>query len=181
MNNPSPAVRYDRTTILLHWVSATLVVLLWSIAQVIDLFPKGTPRIAVRSVHILLGVTLGVVLLARVIWRGGSGRRLPRATPGLAGHAAKVVHYGLYILLAGTVTLGIANVWVRGDTIVGLFTVPKFAPGDKELKETVENLHAWLANTILIVAGLHAVAALVNHFALRNNVLRRMLPGRDSQ
>lgn len=50
--------RYDRTSILPHWVTATLVVLLWLIAHWIDDFPRGTARITARSVHILLGVTL---------------------------------------------------------------------------------------------------------------------------
>ncbi|WP_283184194.1 MULTISPECIES: hypothetical protein [unclassified Pseudomonas] len=31
-----------------------------------------------------------------------------------------------------------------------------------------------------ILAGLHAVMALVRHFGLRDNTLRRMLPGRGS-
>ena len=173
--------RYDDRSILLHWITAGLVILLWCIAQVIDFFPRGTPRITVRSLHMLLGVTLGVVILLRMAWRASSGRRLPLAAPGFIGYGAKIVHYGLYLLIVATVALGIANVWVRGDSIFGLLTVPKLAPGDQVLKETVEDLHGWFANAVLILAGLHAAAALVHHFALRDSVLRRMLPGRDSQ
>src|SRR5579864_1116466 len=83
---------YDRRTILLHWITAALVVLLWVIAQVIDLFLKRAPRIAARSVHIVLGLLLGVVLLIRIAWRTRSGRRLPPANQGLLGHLAKTVH-----------------------------------------------------------------------------------------
>ena len=169
--------RYDRTSILLHWVTAGLVVSLWCIAQVIDLFPRGMPRITVRSLHILLGVTLGVILVVRVRWRMTSGRRLPLALPVLAGHAARAVHYTLYVLIAATVALGIANAWVRGDRIFALFTIPKLAPGNPRLKEAVGNLHGWMANTVLILAALHAAAALTHHFVLRDGVLRRMLPG----
>jgi cytochrome b561 len=169
---------YDRTTIALHWATALLVVLLWGVAQVIDFFPRGTPRVTVRSVHMLLGLVLGVVLVSRIVWRARSGQRLPPANEGLAGHAARLVHYGLYLLLAGTLLLGLFNVWVRGDHFFGLFSVPKFDPNNRELRETVEDLHGWFANTLLIVAGLHAAAALVHHFALRDNVLRRMLPPR---
>jgi cytochrome b561 len=53
----APEASYDRRTILLHWVTAGLVGLLWSIAQVIDLFPKGPPKIAARSVHVALGLS----------------------------------------------------------------------------------------------------------------------------
>jgi cytochrome b561 len=169
---------YDRTTIALHWATALLVVLLWGVAQVIDLFPRGTPRVTARSVHMLLGLVLGVVLVSRIAWRARAGQRLPPANEGLAGHAARLVHYGLYLLVAATLLLGLFNVWVRGDHFFGLFSVPKFDPNNRELRERVEDLHGWFANTLLIVAGLHAAAALVHHFALRDNVLRRMLPPR---
>src|SRR6266704_430425 len=92
----APHGSYDRRTIQLHWVTAALVALLWGIAQIIDLFPKGTPRIAVRSVHIVLGVLLGVILLMRIVWRKRSGRRLPPANRGVMGYFARIVHLGLY-------------------------------------------------------------------------------------
>lgn len=41
----------DAASIRLHWVTAALVVALWGIAQIIDLFPRGPLRIAVRSTH----------------------------------------------------------------------------------------------------------------------------------
>ena len=169
-------IRYDRTSILLHWVTAALVVLLWLIAHWIDDFPRGTPRITARSVHILLGVTLLGVVLVRMVWRLRWGHRLPVANPGPAGYLAKTVHYALYALLLAVLLLGVANVWVRGDSFFGLFTVPKFSP-DPKLKESVENLHETVANIVLIVAGLHALAALAHHYFMRDGVLKRMLPG----
>jgi cytochrome b561 len=167
-------IRYDRTSILLHWVTATLVVLLWLIAHFIDDFPRGPARISARSVHILLGVILLSIVLVRMVWRTRWGHRLPLANPGPVGYLAKTVHYALYALLLAVLLLGIANVWVRGDSFFGLFTVPKFS-SDQELKHTVGDLHETVANIVLIVAGLHALAALVHHYYVRDGVLRRML------
>ena len=176
-----PTVRYDRTSILLHWATAALIVLLWAIAQVIDLFPRGTPRVMARSVHILLGAVLAVVLIIRIVWRLRSGRRLPLATSGPMGYAAVVVHYGLYVLIAATVVFGILNTWVRGDSIFGLFSITKLAPGNTGLRGTIGEWHEAIANTVLILAGLHAAAAMFHHFALRDEVLRRMWPKRTEQ
>ena len=173
----SAEIRYDRTSIALHWVTAVLIVLLWVIGQLIDDFPRGPPRVAARSVHITLGVTLLFVLLGRMAWRASAGRRLPLAHPGWPGYLARTAHVVLYFLGAATLVLGLANVWVRGDSYFGLFKVPKFDPGNDHLQDTVEDLHAILANSLLVVAGLHAAIALVHHFVLRNGVLRRMLPG----
>jgi cytochrome b561 len=167
---------YDRTSILLHWATAALVVLLWIIAHLIDDFPRGPARVSVRSVHILLGVILLSLVLVRMAWRVRWGHRLPLASPRPVGYLAKTVHYGLYVLLLAVLSLGIANVWVRGDSFFGLFTVPKLSP-DQDLRHTVEDLHETVANIVLIVAGLHAIAALAHHYFRRDGVLRRMLPG----
>jgi cytochrome b561 len=167
---------YDSKTIALHWITAALVVTLWCLGQTIDWFPRGTGRITARSVHICLGVTLGLILCFRLYWRIFAGRRLPPATSGLIQTLSTLVHFALYAALLGTVVLGVANAWIRGDTLFNLFTIPAFDPGNKGLREQVENLHGLFANGLLILVGFHAAAALVHHFLLRDNVLRRMLP-----
>jgi cytochrome b561 len=88
------------------------------------------------------------------------------------------VHFALYVLLATTVILGVANAWVRGNNIFGLFSLPSFAPGDKALRGQIEDLHSWSANTLVILAGIHALAGLWHHYILKDGVLRRMLPAR---
>ena len=84
------ASRYDRLTILLHWLTAALVIILWGIAQVIDFFPRGEPRIAARSTHIVLGVVLIAVLLVRLFWRANSGRKLPPAAATRGGFEREI-------------------------------------------------------------------------------------------
>jgi cytochrome b561 len=171
-----PAPRYDSVSILLHWLTAGLVVILWTLGQTIDFFPKGAPKIDARSVHIVLGATLGVVLLGRILWRASAGRRLPLAHQGWLGVTAKVVHYGLYVLVAVTVVLGIFNAWQRGDVLFNAYRIPQLIPGDRVLRRALGELHGDCADVVLIVAGLHAAAALAHHYLLRDRVLRRMLP-----
>ena len=68
MQQVSPmATRYDGPTIWFHWAVACLVLVQWLLAQMIDWFPLGMPRIEARSVHITLGLFLGVLLLARSV------------------------------------------------------------------------------------------------------------------
>jgi cytochrome b561 len=171
--------RYDRTTIALHWLTLFLVAEQWIGAHIIDDFPKGDPRVDARSVHISLGILLGVVLLVRIIWRVTRGKRLPAADTGLLHILAKAVQGTLYALLFATVGAGILFVLVRGDSFFGLFHIASIAPGDRALRHLVGTAHAWMANLILIVAGAHAFAALVHHFVWRDDVMRRMLPPRN--
>jgi cytochrome b561 len=168
-------VSYDRRTIRLHWATAVLMTVLWGIAQIIDLFPKGAPKISARSVHIILGVLLGVVVVMRIAWRSRSGRKLPLANNGILGYIAKIVHLTLYAGLAAVIVLGILNAWARGDSLFGLFHIPKLLPGNPQLKPTVEYLHKTFANTLMILAAAHALVAVIHHFILRDGVLRRML------
>lgn len=169
------ALRYDRRSIVLHWLTVALVVALWSFGQTIDFFPKGDARIAARSLHISLGVALAIVLGCRIWWRLGAGTRLPPAGVGWLDTVATLAHKTLYVLLVSTVLLGVANAWVRGDTIFNLFKIPAFDPGNRALTQSVEDWHALSANTLLIVAAFHTAAALVHHFVFEDDVLRRML------
>ena len=176
----APTLRYDSATIVLHWLTATLVVLLWCIGQGVGFLPRGSVRVTAWSLHIVLGLALAVVLLVRIAWRTGPGARLPAAGSGGLGRLATATHQGLYALLVATVVLGVINAWVHGNTVFGLFAFPKPVPGDAGLRHTIFELHADLADITVIVAGLHAAAALAHHYLLRDTVLRRMLPGESS-
>jgi cytochrome b561 len=72
--------------------------------------------------------------------------------------------------------LGGPYTWARGDSIFNVFTIPKMVPGDPALEHQISDWHALAANALLIVAGVHAAAALFHHYILRDETLRRMLP-----
>src|SRR4051794_7395685 len=87
--------RYDRRTVLLHWMTAVLVAVLWLVAQIIDDFPPGALRVGARSAHIVLGIVLLLVLAARVAWRRkGSGALSPMRS-GFLEQAASLGHKAL--------------------------------------------------------------------------------------
>ncbi len=169
-------LRHDLATIALHWITAVLVALLWTIGQTVDIFPDGPLRIDYRSVHIVLGMALGLVLIARLVWRLMRRESLPPLDHGLLLAIARLTHWLLYALLIVTVVLGIANVWVRGDAIFSLLRVPAYDPGNRALVHMVGGWHALAANATLIIAGVHAAAALFHHYILRDLTLWRMLP-----
>jgi cytochrome b561 len=169
-------LRHDATTISLHWITAVLVAILWIIGQTVDFPPTPALRTDYRSLHIVLGVTLGIILLIRLAWRLTRRNTLPAIDQGLLLVIARLTHWGLYGLLLLTIGLGIGTTWTRGDSVFGLFTIPAFDPGNRALMRQVHGWHALAANAVLIVAGLHAAAALFHHFIMRDATLRRMLP-----
>jgi cytochrome b561 len=90
----------------------------------------------------------------------------------LADRAARrLVYTGLVAVLL----LGIANVRAPSDNLFRLVANPKRVSGHAQLRTAIESLHGFLTNALVIVAALHALAALLHHFRLKDEVLRRML------
>lgn len=177
-------VRYDQPSIGLHWATAIVVVALWLLAQVWGFFPQESPvPPTLISLHVSLGLGLILVLAARIAWRIGPARRVLPADTGSVETAARGVHYLLYGLLVCVVIAGLFNRWLHGEpmTFFWLFTIPSPVAKSKALASTINEVHGWIANTILILAALHALAALFHHFVLRDDVLLRMLPGRQAR
>jgi cytochrome b561 len=171
---------YDRRTIILHWLTAIMVGLLWLLGQSIGYLPRGAFRIDARSVHVVLGLSLGFLLLARLYWRNrGSGALRPERS-GLLDHLAEIGHIVLYVLLVLVVALGIANVSVRANNLFNLVDLPPFFPAEGGLRRLVSIAHAYAANTLAIIALLHALMALLHHYVLRDGVVARMLPPKQS-
>jgi cytochrome b561 len=169
---------YDPRTILFHWLTAALVGLQWVGGHYIDAFPRGPLRVDARATHICIGVALIGILALRLTWRTTRGRRLAPFASAPIRYLSRGTHGLLYVLLIAVLTLGLANAWIRGDSLFGLVKIPSIAPGQTALRHQVEELHELSANTILIVAGLHALAGVAHEFLLRDGVLRRMFPAR---
>ena len=49
---------------------------------------------------------------------------------------------------------------------------------DRAFARLVKEPHELLSNLLLVLAGVHAAAALAHHWLLRDRTLKRMLPGR---
>lgn len=169
----APAVRYDRTTIVLHWLTAVLVAGLWVVGQTADYLPEDSliQNIAWSS-HVTIGFALAGILLFRIYWRSTSGASLPAADSGALHALAETTHYLLYSLLVITILLGIANAFIRGYDLFHLFKLPQL--GVKGWKKPVTHWHELAANSVLIVAGVHTAAALIHHYVWRDNLISRM-------
>jgi len=174
---------YTSTQKFLHWALFALVILLYGLTFADDIFQRGDPaRDTAWKLHISFGMLLAMLVGWRVVLRLARGApALPSEMNGLEESAAKLAHMLLYALLIAIPVLGILLTWFRGDALsfFGLFTIPSPVGADRATARTIRELHSLCANGILIVAGLHALAALWHHFVRRDTVLARMLPVRN--
>jgi cytochrome b561 len=115
-----------------------------------------------------------------LLWRIGDPPPPPEQTLfGRWGERAGVMmHYALYGLVIAVIVLGVAVQFARGDALpVFWFEIGSPWPADRALARTLKEIHEVLANGLIIFAGLHALAALIHHWILRDRTLLRMLPG----
>ncbi len=94
------------------------------------------------------------------------------------GVVALAVKGALYVLLFAVPLTAITGAWLEGHplTLLTGVEIPTLVGKSHDVGATIANIHAWLGDTILWLAGLHALAGLYHHFALRDDVLASMLP-----
>ncbi len=178
----SPA-RYGAIPQALHWLTAIFVIAGWFLGQFLDVFPKGPPREFALLTHMTLGECVMVFLIARLIWRFVNPP--PPVEPTQFGRlleiASRLGHWTLYALLVAVPFAGIVVQLKRGEPlpILGLWDVASPWPADRATARSVLEVHEVLANALIILAGIHAGAALIHHYAFRDRTLARMLPGRS--
>lgn len=169
---------YDGVAIALHWTTALLVVANFALAETWDWFAKPTQH-SMQSLHVSFGVLLAAVIVARLGWRLTPGHQVSSLETGWVRTASKATHYLLYALLAAVVVLGFLLQWARGHpvSLFGLDIPGPYGQQDRALRHQIQELHNYVAWAIVILASLHALAALYHHYVLKDRVLKRMLPG----
>jgi len=173
---PTPA-RYDRLSLSLHWATAALVLLLFALAETWEFFPKPERHLMVVG-HMSFGLILTAVIMLRLLWRVSPGHTRFPAEPGLPGRAAQAAHYALYVLLVAEIALGFLMRWANNHPLsfFGALIPSPLGTVPKPVGKLVDQFHDITAWTIIVLAGLHALAALFHHYLLKDGVLRRMLP-----
>jgi cytochrome b561 len=173
--------RYGALPQLIHWLTALFVIAGWLLGQFGDYLPKGPARDVGLFVHMTLGECVIALVIVRLAWRMANPPPPPEATPlgWIVEVAAKLAHVTLYALLVVVPFLGIIVQLKRGrDLLVfGLWTFASPWPLDRPLARTILQVHEYLADALLILAGIHAIAAILHHWLWRDRTLTRMLPG----
>ena len=168
---------YDRVAIALHWATAFLVIANFALSQVWDWFAKPSKGL-LEDTHMSFGVLLMVVVIARIAWRLIPGHQVSSIEAGWMRLASKTTHYVLDALLIAEAALGFTFRWGAGRPMAffGTGIPPLIGEIAKPLRRELREFHEWIGWAIIIIALLHALAALYHHYVLKDRVLVRMLP-----
>jgi cytochrome b561 len=177
---PQTDARFDRITIVLHWLVVAFVIGLYASAIIWGELPRGVPaRKLLQALHISFGLVFIVVLALRVYWRLFRRRDLPGVGGAMQRLAAAFVQHALYLMLIVQAVLGVC--WRIGQqeslAFFWLFEFPEPKIFDKATTQLLGAAHEYLGHAIVIVAVLHALAALYHQFVLKDGVMNRMRLG----
>jgi cytochrome b561 len=174
-----PVARYSAPTQILHWLTAILVLIAFTYG------PGGSEehvyaaaRDFDRQLHETLGLSvLGLVAL-RALWRSIDARPGQPQVARWMRIAGKTTQGALYVLLFAVPLTAITGAWLEGHPLTLLAAVSIAPPFTEShaIGAQVASLHTWLGDTLLWVAGVHALAGLYHHLVLKDDVLRSMLP-----
>ncbi len=184
MNWKNTADRYGRLSIAMHWLMLLLLVAVYALIELREIYPKGSdPREAMKLWHTMLGLSVLLLVFIRLAIRlTGPTPAIKPPLPAWQGRLAGIMHLALYLFMIAQPLLGWLLLSAEGKSIVffGLSLPPIWSTGER-WEELFEETHELVGTTGYYLVGLHAAAALFHHYYLRDNTLSRMLPQRGSR
>nr|WP_319534169.1 cytochrome b [uncultured Vibrio sp.] len=168
---------YNIITRVIHWLSALCIVGLFAVGLwMVDLSYYSEWYRTAPHYHRSIGILLAIVTLFRIVWKHMS------ASPKSEGKAfeivtAKLAHSAMYLLLITIFATGylISTSDGRGIEVFDWFTVPGAGELFPNQSDLAGEIHFYAAWAVILIAGLHALAALRHHFIDKDNTLRKML------
>ncbi len=175
----APSARYGSVAQGLHWMTAVLVLVAFVFG------PGGSEqrvylpaRDFERQLHETLGLCVFALSVIRVLWKMVDARPAAAPLPRWMETASRALQGVLYLLLFLVPMTAMAGAWLEGHPLTLLAGVQVKAPMamSHALGVTISDLHTWLGDALIWLAGAHACAAIYHHLILKDGVLRAMLP-----
>jgi cytochrome b561 len=171
--------RYGRVAMALHWTIALLALFQIGLGWWMVDLPKSPPGVRAGwfNVHKSIGITIGLLMLARLGWRlGHAPPPLPTSLPRWQARAARLSHGLLYAALIAQPLVGyLGSSFTRYPIKYFGVTLPHWGWEAPALKQLCSNVHFALACLITGLVALHIAAAL-RHLFKGDGVIQRMWP-----
>lgn len=171
--------RYGVVSKLLHWVLALLILgLIWLGWLLVGMGYYDRWYYTVETAHVTFGMLVLVLAAFKLVWMLYSPTPAPQ--PELRAWergASKLVHWALFLSMFLIPVTGYLTSTADGKG-VGMFDwfeLPALVPVSDALRDWVIDVHFYAAYAVLVLAILHAGAALKHQLIDRHGTLRRML------
>lgn len=172
--------RYDPVAQALHWGMAVLIIGNFGLALYMEDLPPVPSTVELYNLHKSLGLAALALAVVRILWRlSHPAPAIPDDHPTWEKRAAAASHHLLYLLLFLQPLSGLAIAFASQypTTLFWAVNLPSPIDPSKAIEGAAKGVHYWGQWALAGVVGVHVLAALRHHFVLRNDILKRMLPG----
>lgn len=170
---------YGSVSKLFHWTLTLLIIGLFILGlwmmelSYYDQWYQKAPHY-----HKSVGILVAIAMVLRLLWRWVNPK--PQA---IVSHKSwevwlsALMQWLLYLLIFVILITGylIPTADGRGIDVFNWFTVPALGSLIENQEDLAGDVHYWLGISVMVLAGLHAVAALKHHFLDKDATLKRML------
>ena len=178
MSNESTPARYHPVHVVLHWLMFLLVVMILGVGK---FFMPGVPvdnpqKVSMLQIHAYSGGLIAILLVIRLVFRFAVKRPAPAdAGNPILNFTAKVVHFLLYLSLAGMAVSGLG--------IFQMANLPAIFGGEVPYPQDFFTYlprigHGLTSTFLLLLILVHFGAAMYHQFIRKDNLLSRMWFGK---
>ncbi|KAJ54949.1 cytochrome B561 [Actibacterium mucosum KCTC 23349] len=171
--------RYHPLLVTIHWLMGLLIIMMLIFGNLVTgpLDNADPEKIEALTGHMAIGVTIGMLLIFRIIVRVRS-QTPAHATTGnpMLDKIGVATHHLMYVVVAGMVLSGLGM-----GLGLGLFGVVYGGEGalPVDLSERLPaRAHDMISNILLLLVVLHVAAAFYHQLILRDGLFRRMWFGK---
>ena len=176
----NPPIKFHPWSIGLHWLMLLLIAAVYLCIELRVLYPRGSDmRNGLKEWHFMLGLSVWILVVLRLWIR--ARHKIPAITPPPVKWqvlASRLVHILLYLLMLVMPILGWLTVSYEGHAVSFFgFELPLLVTPNESMAETIEEIHETIGVAGYWLIGIHALAALYHHYVIKDNTLKRILPG----
>lgn len=170
---------YGLVTWVLHWGMFLAIVALFGLGLWMVGLDYYSPYYnSAPDIHRSVGMLLLFALVFRLAWRLINRKPSDAELSRIERIAAHAVHWGFYPLILALLVTGYLISTAKGEpvSVFGWFSVPATLqlPGQEDTAGYIHWLLAWLT---IVLAAVHALAALKHHYLDKSRILTRMWSG----
>lgn len=171
---------YGSVSKFFHWLIFLLVTGMIIYGYCMSYFPKSDQPL-VYNIHKLCGLLVLALMILRMIWALMNPKpKLPSKTPLWEIALERLMHFSLYLVLLAMPIAGwlLSSAAGKPPKLLGVSLGLPIAKSES-LASIADKVHVTLAVVIIVMVALHVLAALKHHFVDKDNILKRMLPGKS--
>ncbi len=172
---------YSFTSKFFHWTMSVIILTLLAVGLSMTRMDDSDLKWQIYAIHKSFGLIILLLLPMRLTWRLMNSRpHLDMVAP-WEKQTAITVHWLLYLAMflmpmSGWIMSTASN---HTPLFFGLFEIAAPVAVNQATASVAYNTHITIAWVLMALLGLHLSGALKGHFIKKNNILKRMLPGRS--